>query len=225
LRGDLSKNELIETGDTLYVPPKAQGKIKILGEVATPGEKDFKTKLTPMEAVSLAGGFKDTADKTAVELTHKDGTKVTLDLDAESRGEDSPLTKGLYLQEDDIIQVPNNKNNQVIVSGAGVKTPGTYPYETGMTVSDAIVKAGGLAERARTREIHVIRKDAAPYKVNYDKFINSGDVAQNIALKRGDTVTVGQDAVKDKSTSPLNGVMQMILPTITSIYLYKALYH
>lgn len=224
-RGDMTKNELMETGDTLYVPPKAQGKIKVLGEVTTPGEKDFKTKLTPMEAVTLAGGFKDTADKTAVELMHKDGTKLTLDLDAESRGEDSPLTKNLYLQEDDIIQVSNNKNSQIIVSGAGVKSPGTFTYETGMTVSDAIIKAGGLAERARSKKINVIRKGVEPLKVDYDKFIDNGDVSQNVALKRGDTVTVGQDPVKEKKNNGLDTALGSILPTLTSILIYKSIYH
>lgn len=223
-RGDMSRNELMETGDTLYVPPKAQGKIKILGEVTTPGEKDFKNKLTPMEAVTLAGGFKDTADKTAVVLQHKDGTQVTIDLDAEARGDDSPLTKNLFLAEDDTILVPNNKNNQVIVSGAGVKSPGTFSYEPGMTVSDALTKSGGFVERARTKDIHIIRKKGTPILVNYEKFINKGDVSQNVPLERGDIVTVGQDGMKDKGNNQLGGLLGMVLPTITSIFLYKALY-
>ncbi|HEY3414279.1 MAG TPA: SLBB domain-containing protein [Armatimonadota bacterium] len=223
-RGDMTKNELMETGDTLYVPPKAQGKVKILGEVTTPGEKDFKLKLTPMEAVTLAGGFKDNADKSAVVIQHKDGTQVTVDLDAEARGEDSPLTKNLYLTEDDTVMVPNNKNNQVIVLGAGVKTPGTFGYEPGMTVSDALTKAGGFVERARTKDIKIIHKKGTPASVNYEQFINKGDVTQNIPLERGDTVTVGQDPVKERRNSGLEGAMGTILPTITSILLYKALY-
>jgi polysaccharide export outer membrane protein len=223
-RGDMSKNELMETGDTLYVPPKAQGKIKVLGEVATPSEKDFKAKLTPMEAIQLAGGFKDSADKTSVVLQHKDGTQIVLDLDAEARGEDSPATKNLYLQEDDMLIVSNNKNNQIIVSGQGVKTPGTFSYEEGMTVSDAITKAGGPADRSRTKDIHVIRKKGKPFTVNYDRFIKDGDLSQNLPLQRGDTVLVAQDAVKEKSNGILSSLASSALMAIPSYLMYKLIY-
>jgi polysaccharide export outer membrane protein len=210
-RGDLTKNELVQIGDTLYIPKKAEGKIKILGEVSTPGEKDLKQSLTPMEAVTLAGGFKDTADKSRVMIQHRDGTQVTVDLEAEARGEDSPLTKNLYLQEDDVILVPNNKNNQVIVSGPGAKSPGSFGYEPGMKVMDAVTKAGGFTDTAVTKSIHIVRENSGPMEVNMEKFFKAGDTAQNVSLQAGDIVVVDQKAKKE------GGGKGGLLSTVTSI--------
>lgn len=218
-RGDLTKNELVQIGDTIYIPKKAEGKIKILGEVSTPGEKDLKQDLTPMEAVTLAGGFKETADKSNVIIQHKDGTQVKVDLAAEAAGEDSPLTKTLYLQEDDVLLVPNNKNSQVIVSGPGIKSPGTFTYEDGMTVMDAVTKAGGFTEGAITKEMHVVRKGAGPLDVNMEKFIKSGDISQNLPLKPGDTVLVDQKVKKESGPKrDILGTIGAIVPVLSLMY-------
>ncbi|HEY3266715.1 MAG TPA: SLBB domain-containing protein [Armatimonadota bacterium] len=221
IKGDLTKNLLVEVGDTLYIPKKAEGKIKILGEVTSAGEKDFKQKITPMEAVTLAGGFKEGADKTAVTVQHKDGTRLTVDLDAESRGEDSPLTQNLYLQEDDVVFVPNNKNIQIHVIGPGVKTPGDYTFESGMTVQDAIAKAGGSVDRARLDQVKVLRKNGPPSEVDFLKYVRKGDMTQNPALAKGDTVWVEQKPEPKQKSSGLETIMTSALSSLPSIFLWR----
>lgn len=218
-RGDLTKNELVQIGDTIYIPKKAEGKVTILGEVATPGDKDLKQDLTPMEAVTLAGGFKESADKSNVIIQHKDGTQVKVDLAAEAAGDPSPLTKNLYLQEDDVLLVPNNKNSQITVSGPGAKSPGVFTYEDGMTVMDAVTKAGGFTEGARTKDIHVVRKGVGPMGVDMEKFFKSGDVSQNIALKPGDTVLVDQKPKKEGGPKrDVLGTIGSLLPIFSLMY-------
>ena len=40
-----------------------------------------------------------------------------------------------------------------------VRSPGSYPYEPGLTVEKAIALAGGLTDRASTRKMYVLRND------------------------------------------------------------------
>ncbi len=60
-----------------------------------------------------------------------------------------------------------------------VRSPGSYPYEIGMTVRRAIAKAGGLTERASKKKIYLTHANSAEskeVKVDMDASILSGDV-------------------------------------------------
>ena len=60
-----------------------------------------------------------------------------------------------------------------------VRSPGSYPYEVGMTVRRAIAMAGGLTERASKKKIyltHANSKTPKEVKVDMDASILSGDV-------------------------------------------------
>ena len=62
--------------------------------------------------------------------------------------------RDITLQDGDIINVPVAK--RFYISGF-VKNPGSYVLDTGTTVSQAIVLAGGLSERGTDRRIKVSR--------------------------------------------------------------------
>lgn len=60
-----------------------------------------------------------------------------------------------------------------------VKSPGSYPYEVGLTVSRAIALAGGLTERASKKKIYLTKaaeKSLGEKKVSMDQEMSSGDV-------------------------------------------------
>ena len=60
-----------------------------------------------------------------------------------------------------------------------VRTPGSYPFEVGMTVRRAIAMAGGLTERASKKKIyltHANSKSSKEIKVDLDASVLSGDV-------------------------------------------------
>jgi len=75
----------------------------------------------------------------------------------------------------------------------GVRKPGSYPITETMTVTQLILRAGGLTDHARAEKITVLRfqngKQMA-FGFNYREVINSQKLAQNIELKAGDTVVV-----------------------------------
>jgi polysaccharide export outer membrane protein len=62
-----------------------------------------------------------------------------------------------------------------------VESPGSYPYEVGLTIRKAIALAGGLTERASKKKIYLVRvNDTQQHevKVTMDQEIASGDVVR-----------------------------------------------
>ena len=60
-----------------------------------------------------------------------------------------------------------------------VRTPGSYPFEVGLTVRRAIAMAGGLTERASKKKIyltHASSENSEELKVDMDAVVLSGDV-------------------------------------------------
>lgn len=298
-QGDPTENVILEVNDRIIVPKKVEGKIKVLGEVATPGEKDLASrKMTPMEAIKAAGDFKDTANKTAVILQHKDGSRLTLDLEAASKGLADPLMDNLYLAEDDVLVVsaygtvkilgevatagskpltrdmtamdainaaggfkdtadktavkvrhadgtetkidlaaassgetssdawlllkaddvvfvPNNKENRIVVTGPGVKKPGPITFEDGMTAFDAITQADGFQDKARTDKVVVVPKGGKPIVANLKRFASTGDASMNPVLQPGATVLV--DVKQEKASGNDSWLKQTLSSTLSYI--------
>jgi len=63
-----------------------------------------------------------------------------------------------------------------------VKTPGSYPYEPGLTIDRAIALSGGLTDRASTRKIFVNKEGAASSE--------ELRVPLSFRVQPGDTITI-----------------------------------
>ena len=60
-----------------------------------------------------------------------------------------------------------------------VNSPGSYPFEMGLTVQKAITLAGGLTERASKKKIYLTRtSDSEPEKVQMDQLVSAGDIIE-----------------------------------------------
>lgn len=62
-----------------------------------------------------------------------------------------------------------------------VKTPGSYPYVSGMTVLNAVALAGGYTYRAKTKAVHITRPDGddkTEIKAGPDTAVMPGDVIE-----------------------------------------------
>ena len=69
--------------------------------------------------------------------------------------------------------------------GGEVRSPGSYPFQPGLTLSKAIALAGGLTDRASTRRMFVVKQggDASdPQKVALGAAIEPGDT---ISIREG----------------------------------------
>jgi len=91
-----------------------------------------------------------------------------------------------------IVTVPASVFSQVKVIGQ-VLHPQALPYREGMTVLDAVLASGGLAQFAagnRTRLVRVVNGKSQELKIKLESLVNSGDMSQNLALKPGDVLVV-----------------------------------
>jgi polysaccharide export outer membrane protein len=84
-------------------------------------------------------------------------------------------------------------NSKRIVVGGEVKEDGSFPFVPGMTLTDAIAKAGGMTPLARTWQVILVRQTKDGNKrvvVDYDA-INDNEIP-DVPLQAGDKITVPQ---------------------------------
>ena len=78
-----------------------------------------------------------------------------------------------------------------------VVTPGVLSPRPGLTLLDAIARAGGLNERATGTSVNLIRgrgEEAELYKVPYNSIVKRGNLQWNVFLQPGDVIYVGRSA-------------------------------
>jgi polysaccharide export outer membrane protein len=83
-------------------------------------------------------------------------------------------------------------SESVRVVGQAAK-PQALAYRDGMTLLDAMIAVGGLAEYAAGNRAKVIRRvgdKQTEIKVRLDDLLNDGDVRQNMPLRPGDIVII-----------------------------------
>lgn len=167
------------------------------GAVNRPGKYDFRPTDTLLTLLTNGGGplLDGRADLRRATL-QRASTRELIPVDLYSMLIKGDRTQDYVLQDGDILTVPEETRNRIMVLGA-VQSPGTYQYREPMTVSDAISQARGDVQfRSKLSETLVIReKPGVPgtydrIKVNYVNFIKKGDVSQNITLQPGDIVYI-----------------------------------
>ncbi len=120
----------------------------------------------------------------------RSGEKVAVDFDALFNQGD--LTGDIKLEPEDILYLPTNELNKVYVVGA-VTNPQYLIYREGFKILDAILECGGFTKFAKESDVLILRKKGDSrerLKINIKDLMNDGDLAQNIALQRGDYVIV-----------------------------------
>ena len=89
--------------------------VVVAGEVAQPGKFEMREKLTALQAVLLAGGFKDSAKSSQILVFRKLNaeTAEVRSLDFKSLKRTSDLENDLTLQPGDMILVPRNRMSKI----------------------------------------------------------------------------------------------------------------
>jgi polysaccharide export outer membrane protein len=102
------------------------------------------------------------------------------------------LSADVQLQPDDILLLPTNELNKVYVVGA-VNNPQYIVFRDGLKILDVILECGGFTKFAKESQVLILRRKGDSrerLKINIKDLMNDGDLAQNIALQRGDYVIV-----------------------------------
>jgi len=89
--------------------------VVVAGEVVTPGKFEVREKMTAIQAVLLAGGFKDSAKSSQILVFRKlnDDTAEVKSLDFKTLKKTADLENDLTLQAGDMILVPRNRLSKV----------------------------------------------------------------------------------------------------------------
>jgi protein involved in polysaccharide export with SLBB domain len=139
-----------------------------------------------MECVAVSGGFTPDADRTQVQVTHRDGTTETCSL-----ADVKTLVGGPVVKEEDTIIVGHVKPQFITLTGA-VRKEGQMPFRPGLKVTDALM-AASLQENAKWKEIRVIRGEDGPGRkilvFNLEDYLKKPQ-ATNLALEPGDRIFV-----------------------------------
>lgn len=148
-----------------------------------------------------AGGFDTNADQSQVTLIRRDGESEVEQRTVYDVG--GMLDTGNF--EEDPSLIPNDLilvgkkdglERAVYVLGA-VNAPGEYPLpDEAITLSQAILYAGGFARFARTNRVKLIRTDAAGESdttiVDLDDVFERGDRSNDPELQGGDVIRVDE---------------------------------
>ncbi|MFZ6678222.1 polysaccharide biosynthesis/export family protein [Undibacterium sp. Tian12W] len=132
----------------------------VLGEVLRPGRYPLTGQISILEALSLAGGVSQKAEKSLRILRREPGkpaselqeyASVKLELDATKLAPELAQK----IQPNDVLFVPQLKNFYVY---GEVRRPGMYPMEDDLNVMRVLSIGGGVTDRGSVRRIIIHRK-------------------------------------------------------------------
>ena len=150
-------------GDVIRVFPVAsrvRNRIRVSGDVWSPGTIGITPGMRLSDALHLAGGLRPDVylGEVLVSRTQPDSTHIQLR--AMLRDISGAVINDIALQEDDDIRVFSvsefRPTRYVAINGA-VRKSGQFPYREGMTIRDLVLLAGGLDQSAYLNEAEVAR--------------------------------------------------------------------
>jgi polysaccharide export outer membrane protein len=188
LDGDASENVELESGDTIIVPKLTT--FFVQGEVRRPGAFPLDKDTSPLEAVTLAGGFTERAAPASAKILRRRADGGQENLDVNLSGSD-PGARATLLAEGDTLLVP--AGNTFYVLGE-VKKPGAYQLEQAATALEGVALAGGFTDRAAPNRTRVIRthKDGRQetLQIDLNDVLRRGRKDRDIPLTANDVIVV-----------------------------------
>lgn len=167
------------------------------GAVNRPGRVAVRPTDTILSLLNNAGGalLNGQADLKRATLQRGNSREV-IPIDLYSMLIKGDMSQNYVLQDGDLLTVPEESKNRVMVLGA-VQRPGTIGYKEPMNLSDAISQAGGeIQYRSKMSETMIIRErpgkpgEYLRIRANFVAFLSKGDATQNVALMPGDIVFI-----------------------------------
>ena len=201
LRGDASGDVRLENGDVLFVPVHG-AMVRIAGEVTRPATYELKDGETLSDLVNAAGGFSATAGRQHVQIE-----RITPPAQRRVQGRDRVLldvasaelaaggVPSLKLEAGDVVRVfPISLavTQRVMVSG-NVWLPGFVGIGNGLTLSEALRRAGGLQADTYLGQVLISRLESDSTRTQLRAALRDtlGTVAGNdLALRDGDEILV-----------------------------------
>jgi polysaccharide export outer membrane protein len=171
--------------------------VAVIGAVEKPGMYELVGRLTLLQMISKAGGFKENAASELFVLREGDGgdtMSIAINLDDLMINGNPKLN--IPLQPNDVINVPVDRLITIYVFGA-VKNPGKIEVKMSkkITLLQAVGNAGGLADNAKKSGVRLKRKDPRTSKET-EMNVNLGDIIKgkrrDIELHEGDVIIISE---------------------------------
>ena len=171
---------LVDPHVSITVALSRSQRVSVLGQVGTPGRYPIDSSTSIFDLLAQAGGVTATgADVIYVIRQDREGKETRSPVDLKGLAKGSGALPTMALKGGDSVFVP--KAEQFSIYGE-VATPGRYRVEPGMTVIEAVAKAGGITLRGSARRITVKRKLAdgsyADQKAKLGDTVQPDDVIQ-----------------------------------------------
>ncbi|WP_354010507.1 SLBB domain-containing protein [Endozoicomonas lisbonensis] len=181
--------------------------VTVLGFVETPGQVEMPDTGNVQTAISLAGGLKDGAQLNKLQLQR--GDKI-IEFNFKKYLDTGDAVMIPPLKSLDTIFVPSSPDLSSVYGQAGTDSasgidptedrtairvfgevirPGSFAFVEGMTIIDALLRAGGVTRYSSVEQIRVI-DDGEPILFNLKSYLDIGDLGQLPILKEGATVFV-----------------------------------
>lgn len=183
LTEQLAADYLVDPQVKVRVASYASKSVRVLGAVEKPGVYQLTGPTSVLEIVAQAGGMSEDG-VTELHVTRKGGQTDIIRLDELATDEEAWL-----LQQGDTVLVPPPK--VVYVSGEVAK-PGAVAFTEGMTVSQAVILAGGAKTAANLRKVFV-KRGGAKIRVNLRK-VNDGR-EEDLVLLPDDQVLISESVL------------------------------
>lgn len=168
--------------------------VSLIGAVNKAGMFQLVGRVTLLDIISQAGGFKENAaDEIFILREGKGGVGATIRIDLEDLTVNGNQKLNIPLQPGDVINVPVDEIISIFVFGA-VHSPGALQVKKSKKINivQAIAQAGGLNESGKYSGITIKRtlKDGKEQNIVVDlKDVINGK-KPNIVLQEGDVVFV-----------------------------------
>ncbi len=180
---------------SVFIKDRVSNQITLVGSFNKPGNYDFVSGRRLLDIIAVAEGMTDNAAAIAY-LTREDrktGKQQYYVVDLEALVKDGNMDYNVAISGGDVIFIP--EAGKCFVDGA-VRKPGSYPVKGDMTITEAIVLAGGLASYADNDKIKLVRYNGNGKRVIISLSFN--DLQEGL----GDTIKIkDQDVIFAESSS------------------------
>lgn len=193
---DEAQNPVLQNKDSIFVPFKslaAKGVITISGAVNKP-QTDMPLRANPpltlREAISLSGGITADADRKKVTV-RRAGTDQPILIDLDKAEQNDP-TANLTLMPNDSVYVERLDAALYYTIHGGVTKGGKFPFDRPITLTQALMTAGGLSPFAHDKQGYILRcpDGVHTHVINFNWQQILAGKAGDIALKPGDNVWI-----------------------------------
>ncbi len=149
---------LVDPHVTFTVVQSRSQRVSVLGEVRSPGRYPMESNTTVLDLIAQAGGATEKGANIAY-ILRPDGIggvkRIPVNLQGAMDSQDAAPAVLQTVRGGDSIYVPVAE--QFYIEGE-VRSPAMYRLEPGMTVVQAIARAGGVTERGSASRVKIRRK-------------------------------------------------------------------